>query len=388
MAPFKRRSFLATAAVAAGASVTAGADAASAAAGPHTGPPEPAPLGSVARLLAVPEAGRGIDWLRSALQVAVELELSAIPPYLCGWWSVRDRGSEAARLIRRIIDDEMYHLGMVCNLLVAVGGQPRIKAAAPTYPGPLPGGVRTGVTLYLSGLTRSFVHDVMMAIEAPEESLARGGRAAPTVGAFYGDLLKGFRTVAPRLSGRGQLNVRIGSDELRPAETLLEAERSLDIIREQGEGTSRSPADSFDDDHPAHYYAFSEIYHGRQLRETPAGWTFTGPPVPFPDARPMARVPAGGWPRPPAPVQQLLHRFDTGYTTVLDALDAAWADGGPRALGAAVHAMRGMEEPAVRLMETEIPGTRSTYGPQFHVLHQPPHMAPASEGDPGEGCPK
>jgi hypothetical protein len=82
----------------------------------------------------------------------------------------------------------------------------------------------------------------------------------------------------------------------------------------------------------------------------------------------MARVPDGGWVRPSEPVQRLLDRFDTTYTTVLDSLDAAWAGGGNRALGAAVHAMRALEEPAVRLMETAIPGTRSTYGPQFHAL--------------------
>jgi hypothetical protein len=82
----------------------------------------------------------------------------------------------------------------------------------------------------------------------------------------------------------------------------------------------------------------------------------------------MARVPAGGWPRPAAPVQQILQRFDTTYTTLLDSLDAAWGDGGPRSLRAAIHAMRALEEPAVRLMETEIPGTHSTYGPQFHAL--------------------
>ncbi len=366
-AVFKRRSFLATTAVAAGAPAIAAAAPASAAASLRSGPPEPPPVGCVARLLAVPEAGRGVDWLRSALQVAVELELSTIPPYLCGWWSITDRSSQAARLIRRIIDDEMYHLGVVCNLLVAVGGQPRIRAAAPTYPGPLPGGVREGVTVYLSGLTKSLVH-MMMSIEAPEEPLALSDSVTHSVGDFYGAMLDGFRTVAPQLSARGQLTARIGSDDLHPVETLLDVERSIDIIREQGEGTSSSPADSFTDDHPAHYYAFAEIYHGRELRQTADGWTFTGAPVPFPPARPMARVPAGGWPRPSAPVRKLLDRFDNTYTTVLASLDAAWADGGPRALGAAIHAMRALEEPAVRLMETKIPGTRSTYGPQFHPL--------------------
>jgi hypothetical protein len=362
----KRRTLLATAAAAAGASAVVAAPAPASA---GTGASAEARLsGTVARLLAVPAAGRGVAWLRSALQVAVELELSTIPPYLCAWWSVKDRRSDAARLIRRVIDDEMFHLGVACNLLVAVGGRPRMRAGAPTYPGPLPGGVHPGVTVYLSGLTQSFVHDVMMAIEAPDDPLSRDRGNSPSVGDFYTAVLKSFWLVSPHLSTRGQLETRIGSDDLRPVRTLLDVERAIDVVREQGEGTGSSPADSFADDHPAHYYAFSEIYHGRQLRVTDRGWTFTGARVPFPDTRPMARVPARGWSRTPTPVRRLLHQFDTTYTTVLTSLDAAWAGGGLRALGAAVHAMRGLEEPALHLMETRIPGRRSTYGPQFHAL--------------------
>jgi hypothetical protein len=374
VAPFKRRSFLASAAVAAGAS-TAVAGPAQAAAPPAGGKLAAPGLGSVARLLAVPEGTRGVDWLRSALQVAVGLELATIPPYLCGLWSVKDRGSEVARLIRRIVGDEMYHLGIVCNLLVAVGGRPRIKAATPAYPGPLPGGVRAGVTVYLSGLTKPFVRDVMMAIEAPEEPLVRSARPSPTIGEFYGDMLKAFWTVRPQLSARGQLSQYVGADDLLPVETLDDVERAIEIIREQGEGTASSPADSFEDDHPAHYYAFGEIYHGRELRETDDGWRYVGGPVPFPEVRPMGPVPAGGWPNPPAQVRQLLYRFDATYSTVLDALDAAWAGGGQRTLGAAIHAMHGLEDPALQLMETKNPYAPGTYGPQFRALPKPTRTA-------------
>jgi hypothetical protein len=329
--------------------------------------PEGAPSGcrSLARLLAVPESGRGVGWLREALQVAVALELATIPPYLCGWWSVEDRGSHAARLIRRIIGDEMYHMGVVCNLLVAVGGRPRITDAAPAYPGPLPGGVRGGVNVYLSGLTRPFVHDVMMAIEAPEAPLARSMNGSPSVGHFYDDLLNAFRSTAPELSARGQLSARIGSDVLEPLADLDDVERAIGIIKEQGEGTTSSPEDAFGDDHPAHYYAFGEIYHGRQLRQEDDGWRFTGAPVPFPDARPMARVPAGGWPDPPKRVHALLDRFDTAYAKVLSTLEAAWADGDARTLNSAVRTMRGLESPALELMESAIPDAPGTYGPQF-----------------------
>ncbi|MET9353022.1 ferritin-like protein [Streptomyces sp. NPDC006617] len=360
-APFGRRAFMASAVVAAAAPVPAAATALAA------GRPEGAASGcrSVARLLAVPESGRGVDWLREALQVAVALELATIPPYLCGWWSVGDGTSHVARLIRRIIGDEMYHMGVVCNLLVAVGGRPRITDAALAYPGPLPGGVRAEVDVYLSGLNRPFVHDVMMAIEAPEAPLARGVNNSPGIGHFYDDLLRAFRAAAPPLSAGGQLSQRIGSDVLEPVADLDGVERAIEIIKEQGEGTTSSPEDAFGDDYPAHYYAFGEIYHGRQLRREDDGWRFTGAPVPFPDARPMARVPAGGWPGPSQRVGDLLDRFDTAYAKVLGTLEAAWAHGDARALGSAVRTMRGLEGPAVELMETGIPGGRGNYGPQF-----------------------
>jgi hypothetical protein len=369
VSPFRRRSFLASAALAAG-TPAAVAGSAQAAGLPESGPLAAPGLGSVARLLAVPQEGRGVAWLRSALQVAVGLELATIPPYLCGLWSVKDRGSEVARLIQRIVGDEMYHLGIVCNLLVAVGGRPQIKAAAPVFPGPLPGGVRAGVTVYLSGLTKPFVRDVMMAIEAPEESLVRSARPSPTVGEFYADVLKAFRVVQPELSVRGQLSQYVFSDDLYPVETLDDVESAIGIIREQGEGTSSSPSDSFEDDHPAHYYAFGEIYYGRELRETDDGWKYVGGPVPFPEVRPMARIPVGGWPHPPVHVGRLLFRFDATYSTVLDTLDAAWAGGGHRSLGAAIHAMRGLEDPAVELMETPLRYAPGTYGPQFRALRK------------------
>ncbi|WP_250401614.1 ferritin-like domain-containing protein [Streptomyces cellostaticus] len=360
----RRRSVLASAAWAAGTS-------ASVAACTHdsrgSGPERHAPPrhGTVARLVATPEEHRGVDWLRSALHVAVEIEFSTIPPYLCGWWSIRNRKCDAARLIRRVISDEMYHLGIVCNLLVGLGGRPRIKESAPVYPGPLPGGVHPGVNVYLSGLTKALVRDVMMAIEAPAAPLTDPTRDALSIGRFYDELLKAFRVVAPDLSVDRQLHEHIGEDTLRPARTLEDIERSIEIIKDQGEGTSRSPADGSGEGHMAHYYAFAEIYHGRQLRETGGEWRFTGTAVPFPDARPMSVVPAGGWDRPPAGARRLLDDFDSSYTGVLEALDTAWHEGDSRGLRTAVRRMRGLEDTAVDLMEMPVTGTEKTYGPRF-----------------------
>ncbi|WP_307791082.1 ferritin-like domain-containing protein [Streptomyces actuosus] len=320
------------------------------------------------RLIAVPEAHRNIDWLRSALQAAVEIEFSTLPPYLCGWWSIENRTCQAARLIRRIISDEMYHFGIVCNLLAGVGGRPRIRESAPVYPGPLPGGVHPGVDVYLSGLTRALVRDVMMAIEAPAAPLTDSAREPLSIGRFYDAVLQAFRVVAPDLSVDRQMHERIDEDTLTPVKTLEDVERSIEVIKDQGEGTSASPTDGPGDDHVAHYYAFAEIYHGRQVRETDGEWQFAGTPIPFPDARPMSVVPAGGWDEPPAEARRLLDAFDSTYTAVLDALDTAWAEGDPRSLMTAVRHMRRLEGPAVDLMEMPLAGTEETYGPQFRPL--------------------
>lgn len=58
------------------------------------------------------------------------------------------------------------------------------------------------------------------------------------------------------------------------------------------------------------------------------------------------------------PVRRLLDHFDTTYDAVLDTLETAWDGGDPSALRAAVHAMRGLETPAVELMEISVPSTR------------------------------
>ncbi|MFI9274442.1 ferritin-like protein [Kitasatospora sp. NPDC052896] len=359
-----RRDFLASAGLAAAGPAVVAPPAAAA----PTATPGATPGGAVARLLAVPGDRRDVHWIRAALQVAVELEFATIPPYLCAWWSVRDRGHQAARLIRRIVNDEMYHMGLACNLLVAVGGRPRIADAVPSYPGPLPGGVRPGLIVHLSGLTKEYVHEVLMRIETPETPLARMAGGPPSIGAFYTGLLEAFRDVRPELSAEGQLADRIGPDRLLPMESLDDVEQAIEIIKEQGEGTSGSPDSRFDSETPAHYYAFGEIYHEHRLRRVDGVWEFTGERVPFPEVSPMGSVPAGGWTAPRPEAERLLRRFDATFTEMLRRLEAAWTAGDPGTLRAAVHAMRAMEGPALSLMEIPLPDGHGVYGPQFRPV--------------------
>jgi Mn-containing catalase len=82
----------------------------------------------ILNLMRAPREKRDLKWLKDTLQSALELELSTLPPYLCGQWSLQDQGSGAATLIKGVTLDEISHLGLVCNLVRAIGEQPKIFA--------------------------------------------------------------------------------------------------------------------------------------------------------------------------------------------------------------------------------------------------------------------
>src|SRR5229473_146281 len=151
-----------------------------------------------------PEAQHDLAWLRQSLQAAIELELATIPPYLCGLWSIKAQGGPAYDLIDSVVLEEMLHMGLVCNMLTAIGGTPQIVAGYQeriAYPGPLPGGVRPELTVYLAGLTQDYLKNVFMEIEYPESgpvALALG-QIYPTIGALYGAILEAFQALSPEL---------------------------------------------------------------------------------------------------------------------------------------------------------------------------------------------
>src|ERR1700679_2159733 len=83
-----------------------------------------------------------VEGLRAALQNAIELEHSAIPPYLYALYSLKPgTNGELAEIIRSVVLEEMLHMSLACNVLNAVGGQPLIDSPKfiPDYPTHLPG---------------------------------------------------------------------------------------------------------------------------------------------------------------------------------------------------------------------------------------------------------
>jgi hypothetical protein len=74
--------------------------------------------------------------LQDALQTAMQLEFSTIPPYLCAQWSINSDPCGVADMIEEIVLQEMYHFALAGNMLTAIGGVPDIANASfiPRYP--------------------------------------------------------------------------------------------------------------------------------------------------------------------------------------------------------------------------------------------------------------
>lgn len=335
-----------------------------------------APQDQIIRLMRVSQDQRDEKWIKDSLQAAIALELSTIPPYLCGLWSIKNYTDHTAQVIKSVVVDEMLHMGLVCNMLSAIGGTPRVIAAARDYPTRLPGGVRPLLCVSLSGLTKEYVRCVFMEIEMPENPLARARKGPPTIGAFYDALSEAFCQVRPPISMNKQLTIRIGGKKYEPIKDLAGVEASIALIKGQGEGTSTSPEVPHAAGVLAHYYKFGEIYHGHKLRQVNGKWEFTGDVVPFPEVYPMGVVPDGGWPNPAPAVQRLLQKFNADYTAILQDLEKAWAEGNQDALSASVGKMRSLKnrtsdptkDTAVdELLKTPLPGGDGSYGPEFRV---------------------
>jgi len=320
-------------------------------------------LMSIRELMSVPRASHDIVWLKRSLQAAIELELATIPPYLCAVWSIKDPSGDVYDRILRIVLQEMLHMGLACNMLTTIGETPAInsRSTVPTYPGPLPGGVRPQLTIALQGLSKEVVRDVFMEIEYPENGPIAHSLAETftSIGEFYDAILDAFKTLPPA-SITGARQLASGGIGLTKITTLALVESAILKIKEQGEGTDQSPFSDFPGE-LAHYYKFGEIYHGQTfVKGTDGKWDYKGTPVPFPDVFPMSPVPAGGYPES--------HDFDLLFTAMVGSLQDAWASGNQAKLSAGVSKMFSLGDAAQKLMQKPLPGGQGNFGPSFRLV--------------------
>ncbi|MBL8827547.1 MAG: ferritin-like protein, partial [Planctomycetaceae bacterium] len=239
------------------------------------------------------------DLLIKNLVVAAKLEFATIPPYLCALWSIDDELHPAAESIREVVQEEMLHLALVSNLLVALEAPIQFRDWVPKYPAPLPGEVHAGLELQLQGFGDDALRQFMQ-IESPAvlpENVDResGDPYWPEghkIGEFYEVILALFRDLRPPLSTKNQVT---GALSWRSIATLADVEWAIRTIQHQGEGAVAGPLDSGKSD-LAHYYRFLELWKGKKLQfdKTDRHFYWRGK-LNKPAHRKMAPVPNGGY---------------------------------------------------------------------------------------------
>jgi hypothetical protein len=123
------------------------------------------------------------------------------------------------------------------------------------------------------------VKDVFMQIEEPEHPLELPSDLVAdlrlTIGEFYAAIRKQLASAVFASHPRRQLTPEImgGLIEVVDTESAMAA---IDLIVEQGEGTSKSPLDGPSDE-LAHYYRFAEIREGHELIPNPHAGPHTPP---------------------------------------------------------------------------------------------------------------
>ncbi len=239
--------------------------------------------------------------LRRHVELAIQVELSTIPPYLFAMYSIEDANSGAALLIRSIVVEEMLHAALATNLLLALGGRPRFEGTRyiPRYPMDLPHH-RPPLRLDLAPCSNDVIENTFMRIEQPE------GRRAPlvsdeyeTLGQFYHALEQSLVDLSRKFDIFGDADeeaqmseasfyrpVQLDAEEsggLIPINDVNSALEAIETIIHQGEGLSHEKWADPGHKELTHYHKLLEIHEGASalgsvipLRENPTVGDYPG----------------------------------------------------------------------------------------------------------------
>ena len=220
-----------------------------------------------------------VEDLRAHLGLAAQVELSTIPPYLFAMYSIKDQECDAAKLIASVVVEEMLHMCLVTNLLLATGGEPDFGYdSIPEYPG-LMSHHTPDLPLVLERCTRELVRETFMTIERPQTAGAPPeDDVYETLGQFYAaleqavDVLDGEDELFANHQPDRQLS---DSSYYSPVEfdapdsgglMLISdgasADRALEIIVDQGEGLSDERWADESHQELTHFYKFEQIASG------------------------------------------------------------------------------------------------------------------------------
>lgn len=190
------------------------------------------------------------DDLRRAAQLAVQVEFTTIPPYLTAMYSIKDLSSLAYQTLRGVAMEEMFHLNQAANILVALGGQPRLTGEyAPRYPTYLPhANPKTTPFIGLFRASPAVFMNVFCGIESPApHSAPPAGDNYDTISQLYASLRTGVEDypgnpfVADPADGTQRTDIYLGKfgGQVIKVVNKKSFEHALTAIVEQGEGVVR-----------------------------------------------------------------------------------------------------------------------------------------------------
>ncbi len=296
---------------------------------------------------------RDLDWLRSSLQSAIEVEHATLPLYTAAMLSLEVQNYPTYNAIRSVLMEEMVHMAIAANMLAALGGTPRIQTLDPGYPcHGLPGGAEPDLRVGLAKLSRAQLANFMR-MESPVDLLSPECNHAeyPTIGRLYQAIrtaiIDNADEVRSAVEAGGpaiQVGDNIGfttidrSSNIDPIQQLCQG---IDEVLEQGEGSTANTirTGSRYQNEESHYGKFAELHYGRLYQEpdpplvlsrTTEPRFFTGVEIPWPVVVNTLAVPRDGYDalldQDPggAAVRADMDTFDTVYTGMLSALDAMW----------------------------------------------------------------
>jgi hypothetical protein len=309
--------------------------------------------------------------LRSHIALAIEVELSTIPLYLYAHYSLEDPSSEAALLIRSVAAEEMLHVALATNLLLAVGGNPDFgnPAVVPRYPS-LMKHHKPDLRLDLAPCSLDLVRDVFMVIERPE---VHDAPPEPdhyeTLGQFYHALELAIVDLAERndLFADPQRRRQMAdqsfyapveydaedSGGLMLIEDAASARDAIEIIVHQGEGLSEERwAD------PAHH----ELTHYHKYKLIADG------AVPLPRVFPAPTNPrTADYPERLQPVSDL---FNALYRSMYLTMDELFSDRSDQAamVGRLYQTMSSLMAPVARYLLEQRVDEATAAAPTFEVF--------------------
>ncbi len=306
--------------------------------------------------------------LKSHLQIAIELEHSTLPPYLFAYWSIcgiSAHAKKASALILSVVREEMLHMGIVCNILNAIGGKPVISGNSfvPCFPCFLPGHSHTvnPFTVHLMACNLHAVYTFMQ-IELPERIITEKPpqKRWATIGQFYEEIIAMINH--PLLRDEDFKHGRQIDNHANPAKGILytvenraDAITAINEIIDQGEG--HAAKSHYDADHElTHYWKFSEIH---QLISS-GKWNVEN------DVYPVAADPDEIYFNEES--KQLNHQFNLTYSQLLDALDSAY--NAAEKITDSIQYMMKLEPLAKKMMQIPLIGKAGNAGPTFKYIEK------------------